>query len=226
MQKTSFKQPTPSWILLAVLLANVLAGQLRAQAAPEAEQVFKGSSRLVALDLVVTDSAERPVRNLSRQDFTILEDGVPQRIATFDPPPLRVKKQSGLTGTESADELVSTPLGNEPRALTILVLDELNSEITEQAYARVAVQKYLNSHGPVLAQPTSMMIMGQKRLELLHDYSRDAGALLQSLQHRHAELPFSLMHSELTDMGERLGKPSGHCNKLPRRTIISPDAKM
>jgi VWFA-related protein len=197
---------TLRWMLLTVLLASPSAGQLHAQATPEVEQVFKSSSRLVALDLVVTDSAERPVKNLSRQDFTILEDGVPQRIATFDPPPLHVKRQSGLRSTESADELGSTPLGSESRALTILVLDELNSEVIEQAYARIAIQKYLNSQGPVLAQPTSMMVMGQKRLELLHDYSRDAGALLRSLQHRHAELPFSLMHAELTGMGERFGK--------------------
>jgi VWFA-related protein len=38
---------------------------------------------LVTLDIAVSDKHRRPVLNLTAKDFTVLEDGVPQRIETF-----------------------------------------------------------------------------------------------------------------------------------------------
>jgi hypothetical protein len=41
------------------------------------------TSRLVVLDVVVTDNAGKPVPGLKPPDFTLLEDGVPQKLASF-----------------------------------------------------------------------------------------------------------------------------------------------
>jgi len=67
---------------------------------------------MVAVDVVVTDTAGRPVRNLLRQDFTVLEDGVSQNIAAFEAPPPRAKKSNTVAVDSNA--LMSS------RALTIL----------------------------------------------------------------------------------------------------------
>src|SRR5215471_2711976 len=40
---------------------------------------------LVNLDISVTDKHRHPVRNLTSKDFTVLEDGVPQKIESFTP---------------------------------------------------------------------------------------------------------------------------------------------
>jgi len=50
--------------------------------------------------------------------------------------------------------------------------------------------KFLRSHGPKLTQPTSLMLVTDTRLELVHDYTQDAGALLGALKRNKAELPF------------------------------------
>jgi Ca-activated chloride channel family protein len=58
-----------------------------------AQEAFRVSVRLVTVTAVVTDTTGRYVRNLKSEDFSIQEDGVPQKIALFrhDPdPPLSV----------------------------------------------------------------------------------------------------------------------------------------
>jgi VWFA-related protein len=44
---------------------------------------FKSSVTLVEVDVVVSDGSGRPVRGLSRDDFSVAEDGTPVEIATF-----------------------------------------------------------------------------------------------------------------------------------------------
>ena len=62
--------------LLAVCL--VFAMQ---QAPPR--PTFKSGVTLIEVDVVVTDRSGRPVRGLSKDEFTIAEDGMPVDIATF-----------------------------------------------------------------------------------------------------------------------------------------------
>jgi VWFA-related protein len=58
---------------MVVLLANA-AGQ---------QQVFRTRVEVVQLDVSVLDKHRRPVRGLTQDDFTILEDGKPQKIVGF-----------------------------------------------------------------------------------------------------------------------------------------------
>jgi VWFA-related protein len=48
-----------------------------------AQTVFKSGVFLVQLDISVLDSDRRPIRGLTAADFTVLEDGKPQKIAAF-----------------------------------------------------------------------------------------------------------------------------------------------
>jgi VWFA-related protein len=76
----------------------------------------------------------------------------------------------------------------------------------DQAYARAEIRKYLAAHGPHLPEPTALMALEEKRLELLHDYTSDANAVADTLQHHRAELPFRLMTGEGPQgASERLG---------------------
>ena len=140
---------------------------------------------MVVLDVVVTDRSGKPASPLSKDDFTILEDGKPQTIASFESPEAhkyaipKLDAQQGDRRTQSVSS-----------ALTILVIDGLNTPLLDQSYAREAVAKFLRSHGPKLTQPTSLMLVTDTRLELVHDYTQDAGALLDALKRNKAELPF------------------------------------
>ncbi|HSE97720.1 MAG TPA: VWA domain-containing protein [Blastocatellia bacterium] len=52
---------------------------------PAEKDVIKLEARLVNLNVKVTDGTGNPVGNLNKEDFVILEDGVQQEIAYFEP---------------------------------------------------------------------------------------------------------------------------------------------
>ena len=62
-----------------LLIAGIGAGVALGQVAQ-----FKASSNLVVVDVVVTDKAGKPMRGLKQGDFTVLEDGKPQKVSVFE----------------------------------------------------------------------------------------------------------------------------------------------
>jgi hypothetical protein len=73
-------------LLLPFLVLAALSSQSYAQSTkPEPSGVtLHTGARLVVVDVVVTDSHKKPIRNLKASDFTLLEDNRPQKIQHFD----------------------------------------------------------------------------------------------------------------------------------------------
>lgn len=71
---------------LAACLAIVTVGaQSRGQQPPPSQTPpFRATADFVLVDVSVSDKSRRPVRGLTAADFTILEDNVPQEIASFN----------------------------------------------------------------------------------------------------------------------------------------------
>jgi Ca-activated chloride channel homolog len=65
------------WLLVAVVLG--VSVTLGAQ-----QPTFRSATQTVPLYITVTDSAGRLVPNLTKEDFTVLDNGVPQEITVFD----------------------------------------------------------------------------------------------------------------------------------------------
>jgi VWFA-related protein len=176
----------PKSILLATLLALPCFSQDSSTSPQEAPiTTLRTTSRLVVLDVVVADKSGKPASQLSKDDFTILEDGKPQTVASFESPEAH-KYAIPKLDAQQPDRRTQ----NLSSALTILVIDALNTPFLDQAYARESVTKFLRTHGPKLPQPTSLMLVTDTQLELLHDYTQDSGALSAALKHRSAEFPF------------------------------------
>ncbi len=89
-------------------------------------------------------------------------------------------------------------------ALPILVLGDLDTQIADQFFARSEIRKFLHAHGPVLSQPTALMVLAQKHFVVLHDYTRKATELEDALQHHPAELPIGLIAQGGVGASERL----------------------
>lgn len=74
-------QPRRLGTISIVLALTALAA---AQQPPsDQRQTFRSRVTLIPVDIRVVDREGRPVTDLKREDFTIVEDGVPQRIAHF-----------------------------------------------------------------------------------------------------------------------------------------------
>lgn len=91
-----------------VTAAALLAGVCAAPAA--AQHTFKSGIETVRLGVAVVDKAGQPVGTLSRQDFTVLEDGRPQDVQLFtnggdeeDRPPLHIGLLFDTSGSMATD---------------------------------------------------------------------------------------------------------------------------
>src|SRR6266567_6357296 len=84
-------------LVFTVLISPGFAEQPTAQ--PQQTTAPPSTTRLMSLDVIVTDKEGKAVRNLARDDFTIFEDGKPQSIASFTPP--REQEDKTLQQNES-----------------------------------------------------------------------------------------------------------------------------
>lgn len=72
------------WLAVAGVLLWHAASRLPAQTLTQRQPVFRSGVQTVYVNVIVRDGQGAFVRDLKREDFTILEDGRPQTITTFD----------------------------------------------------------------------------------------------------------------------------------------------
>ena len=77
-----FRRAAPI-LTLELGLALLRPSEVRPQAAGQ-KPVFPAETELVTVDVVVSGKAGEPVLELTREDFSVSEDGVPQEIASFE----------------------------------------------------------------------------------------------------------------------------------------------
>lgn len=137
---------------LILLLASPLFGQnsLPSQSPAAAGQsepfTFQLNVNRVILDVVVTDPNGKPVPGLTKQDFSIYEDGHPQEILSFDTHTLD-SNPSHFAKLPPMPPNTFVNVATEPERgpLYVLLLDLVNTEQNDQPYARQQLQKFVNS---------------------------------------------------------------------------------
>ncbi|HVS75140.1 MAG TPA: VWA domain-containing protein, partial [Candidatus Acidoferrales bacterium] len=173
-----------SRLFCVVFLCIAPAGGL-AQSTPPPQQnapasqpqgVLRATTRLVIVDVVATDKNKAPVSGLEAEEFTVLEDGKPQKVSAFSfQKPSSGSTQAPGTVTQLAPDVVTNaPRYRTESALTVVLLDALNGDFAGHAAARDALVKYLDSGR--LTQPLAIFAM-QGKLTLLHDFTTDNKAL-------------------------------------------------
>jgi VWFA-related protein len=154
---------------------------------------LKVTTRIVVLDVVVTDKQGKLVdRPLTKDDFTVYEDKVPQTIRSFEAPDTHRMPPApdGAAIVHSAADLKK--IGDAP--VTILVLDELNSRFEDMSFSRQMMIKYLQAQPAVLKQPTVLMIAMNKSFQQVHDYTQDRDALIEVVKKHMPEYPWRMMN--------------------------------
>jgi len=118
-----------------------------AQAKTESIPTFRTTVRRVVVDVVVRDSANRPVKGLKASDFVVAEDGHPQNVLTFDVFDL---EQPSISLPPNAPHMppnhfVNIPATPERGPLYVILYDLANIEIEDQLDARRQVMKFIKS---------------------------------------------------------------------------------
>jgi VWFA-related protein len=164
-------------------LATPGQSQGTSQAAPPAESahpVFKANARIVVLDVVVSGMKGRPVRGLHKEDFLVSEDGKPQTVAYFEEHsgtrPLRTNLPD-----RAPNVFTNIPAVKPSDSVMVLVLDSLNTPLTDQNHVRAQVLKYLKK-----PQPGSRMAIFtlETQLRLVQSFTDDPALLSAAVNNR------------------------------------------
>lgn len=178
-------------MLALVAAALVLAAQPAAQDPPAPPQTFRAGVDLVRIDVTVLDEQHRPVRGLTPADFTIKENGRPQRIvaldeiraADVDSPPSAWMRYAprDVASNRLADDL------GDGQAVAI-VLDDFHTpdDSTDMAVGTREVARFIVDHlGPSdLAAVVHPFKPGRTQ-----DFTRDRAKLLDAIDRFDAEQP-------------------------------------
>lgn len=129
---------------------------------PRSEAVTASSDGRIHLDVVVTDEKGMPVRGLTAKDFTVLDNGKPKPILSF----------------QAYNAVVNQP---PPPASFVLVFDTVNIQFRHIAYIRQQVSSFLRQNGGHLGHPVSLLYLTDTGVKVLAQPSYDGNALATAL---------------------------------------------
>ncbi len=177
--------------LALALVMDLAAGpiMLSAQEAPADVPTItiRANTRLVVVDVVVTDKKGHPIAGLKAEDFTVEENGKKQRIATFTSPGT---DQQALQAPQAPPAGV---LSNHPEALkpagvpTVLLLDAANSKFLDQSYGRTQMLKYVQQQAEA-GKPMAVMTLTNK-LRVIQSFTADPKILATAINDLRPESP-------------------------------------
>ncbi len=166
--------------LAPLVLAGLLLFALRgAQSQNSAPPALRANSTLVVVDVVVTDR-DKSVSGLDRGRFHVFEDGNEQTIFSFDehqpaaPPPASPAPPALPPNTYS-----NLPAYPPSSAVNVLLLDALNTPLSDQIRVRQTMINYLGT----LKSGTTMAIFTlSSELRMVTEFTTDPAALVAALR--------------------------------------------
>jgi len=172
----------PAIAFITLAHAQTPAPQQPALAQQAGTYTLTTGTQLVVVDVIVEDAYGKPVRGLTRNDFVVTEEKKPQTISNFE---VHTADQSSKPGPA----LPKMPPGvftnytpvSPDGALNILLLDTLNTPMTDQSYVRNQLQQYVKKADP----HTRIAIFGlSTRLYLLQGFTSDPEVLKDAVEHK------------------------------------------
>jgi VWFA-related protein len=174
------------------------------------------TTRLVQINVVVTDKHGNPIVGLKKEDFALLDNKFPQGIQLFS---AETNEPSEPSSPSLPAETYSNRLSEKgaiPPTATLILLDVLNTEFADQALARKQVLKFLQQLRP---QDHVALYCLSNHLYVLSDFTSDTAILREALGHFAGESNRTFANSRVEDPS--LNNPN---SSLPAGQSSSRDA--
>jgi VWFA-related protein len=172
--------------------SNLQRGGAEASKAPNASgqntPVLKVEVRVVLVDVIVTNKKGEPVTGLKKDAFTVLEDGAPQNLASFeehqDVPHGELLQTAANSAASLPPNVYTTSQTVQPSdSVNVLLLDWLNTQPADQVYVRTQVIKYLKTVPP----GTRLAIFAlTPELRIVQGFTTETARLLAAINDRKA----------------------------------------
>ena len=129
-----------------ILTAGMARAQVKAPApapspSPSEGPSFPAQVEQVVVDVVVTEKKQGPVLGLSKDDFVVTEDGVPQTISTFES--IVVAPTPSATPAPRPRVSVNTDHDSQTGRTFLLVFDDIHLTPFQAHRAKTAVAEFL-----------------------------------------------------------------------------------
>ncbi len=148
---------------------------------------FRTQSTLVQVPVIVTDKRGNHVHGLTKNDLHIFENGKEQAISVLEEKVAINSKIAASALPPGEFHNLSIP-EDQPRTITVIALDTVNTPFLDQTYGRRELVKYLANSldsGQVLA----LMIITSHGLKVIQGLTGDPEQLVQILKKVGGELP-------------------------------------
>ena len=160
----------------------MLCAQMK-QSSSDSPTVIRATTRLVQVDVVVTDSSGHPVQGpLTEKDFAILEDGKPQKISFFSFQQFEGQEKQKQPPPQLPPH-VTTNRPEYRRAAgppIVLLMDGVNTPVENQMVVRQQMLKFLADHfDPRLR--IAVFLLGNE-LTMLQDFTSNPALLTAAMQ--------------------------------------------
>jgi len=195
--------------VLALLAVLAQAAPPPAQPTPPQPPVtFKVEVNYVEIDASVTDAQGNFVRDLTRDDFQIVEDGKPQALTAFSmvdipitrpDPPLFLK-------TAIPPDVVTNRTPFEGRVF-VLVLDDLNTRLQRTARTRQAARQFVERY--IAANDVVAVVNTSGYSKAMQDFTSNRALALRAIDASMGNKADSATSAALQDYNMNAGLPSG-----------------
>ncbi len=168
-------------LLFSTCLSVAITRAQTQQSTSDSAVVIRATTRLVQVDVVVTDGAGHPVKDLSAKDFIISEDGKPQKVSFFS-----VHQLGDLEKRTPPPPLPPHVVTNRPEyqqtegPVAVLLLDGVNTPADNQMYVRQQMLKFMADHFNHRMRVAVLLLSNQ--LIVLQDFTSDPALLIAALR--------------------------------------------
>lgn len=171
---------TGAKVFLGFVAAILMFGNPANQHAFQNNSVIRVETRLVEISVVAQDSSGRAVSDLSRNDFTLYDNGKPVPIDEFSAVSLQRAPAEALPPNTFSNRLGALPI------ITVVLLDGLNTSFQDQTWARTEVVRFLEELRP--EDRVGIMLLGE-HLSVLQNFTSDPQLLLAALRNANIRNP-------------------------------------
>ena len=163
------------------------AGSAQAASASEDQAVFRVTVNMVLIDARVTDRSGKPIKGLTPEQFTLLEDGKPQKISSLDYHDLDAMEAAGLANQPT----LVVPLGVvqpppevqkkiRDRRLIVLFFDQTALQPDELMRSKEGCERFLRDQ-MTPADLVALAVYGNQ-LKITVPFTNDRERLMKGVQ--------------------------------------------
>ena len=170
-------------LTLAISVLTTAVSQQSPQSSSDSQPTFKATTRIVNVNLVVTDSHGNPITGLAKDDFELFDRGQPQTIRFFEaidnvaPPPAEPLPPDTYTN--------QPPTKRAPPSVTALLVDVQHTDWPAQVYSLYHLRVLLRKLHP--DDRIAIYLFTDTQFKLLHDFTQDSSDVIAAIQRYDAQ---------------------------------------